>query len=95
MEADAYRIPPLPRCDERTDQDRQRSLDRHNPALYPVPPGWKVTIDPRETRLGPGEEHLVTVDITAPDGFAGLQTFNVNTFSNATLMGGVTLHTEG
>jgi hypothetical protein len=48
-----------------------------------------------ELQLEPGAEQLVTVEITAPDGFAGRQTLNINAFDGARPDGGVTLYVEG
>jgi hypothetical protein len=52
-------------------------------------------IDPEVVALGPGDSSSVTVDITAPDGFAGSRSFNVNAFDeHDRLVGGVTLTVE-
>jgi hypothetical protein len=44
--------------------------------------------------LGPEGERLVTVKVTAPDGFVGRQAINVNAFDGNDLVGGVTLYAE-
>jgi hypothetical protein len=38
---------------------------------------------------------MVTVDITAPDGFVGRQGINVHAEANGQLLGGVTLYVDG
>jgi hypothetical protein len=101
---DAYALSARPSCEGRarasvsppTAQEIKASADaaraEHSPAHFPVPPGWTVIIDPEVVALGPGDSSSVTVDITAPDGFAGSQAFNVNAFDEQNqLVGGVTL----
>lgn len=67
----------------------------HNPAHFPVPPGWGVVIDPEVVALGAGDSSSVTVDITAPEGFVGSRAFNINAFDeHDRLVGGVTLTVE-
>src|SRR5580704_16017175 len=68
---------------------------RHSRAAWPVPDGWQVGITPSEARLDPGQSTPVTVDITAPDGYAGRQAINVNAYAGQTLVGGVTFYVEG
>ena len=104
LEADAYQIPPLQECDQRVlpataamtrdeaAERYRRALATHGRAMFPVPDGWTVTIEPSTMRLAAGEERDVTVDITAPDGFTGTQGLNVNTFDGDRLFGGVTLY---
>ncbi len=107
LEADTYVIPvPLP-CegqDPGTQSNLTRAeiaargevaLRRHGRYLFPVPQDWRVLIEPRELRLAPGEERLVTVDVTAPDNFSGGQGFNVNAFEGDLLVGGVSLYVQG
>jgi hypothetical protein len=106
LEADAYRVPPRPRCDpedkapsprltrEERARRRRETLARHGRATFPVPDDWRVEISPTELSLEPGEEREASVDITAPDGFTGRQAFNVNAFDGSTLVGGVTLEVE-
>ncbi len=60
---------------------RQREAQAlHDRRAHPVPTGWRVDIRPGELVLAPGAEQQVTVDITAIDGFAGRQAFNVHAF---------------
>jgi len=62
---------------------------------HPVPAGWKVEFQPGDVIvLGPEEEQVVTVTVTAPVGFVGRQAINVNTFDGDDLVGGVTLYAE-
>lgn len=107
LEADGYRIPPQRPCEperwgqtpEMTraeiEEHRRELVLRHDRRLFPVPAGWRVEISPRELVLAAEEEQTVTVDITAPDGFRGGQSFNVNAFDGDRLVGGVTLHVTG
>ena len=75
---------------------RRDAASRHNRSNFPVPSGWKVTFDPREMQLGPSDQQLISVDITAPgDDYLGRQTFNIDAFDGTTLIGGVTLEVEG
>lgn len=96
LEADAYEIPPPPECDDQDGADtiRQR-IARHDRARWPMPDGWQVAIAPAESRLDPGESMAVTVNITAPDAFAGRQAINVNAYASQVLVGGVTCYVEG
>jgi hypothetical protein len=104
---DAYAIAQRPSCEAQAkatvapptaDEIRARAdaaREQHNPAHFPVPAGWTVIVDPEEVALGPGESRSVTVDVTAPDGFVGSKSFNVNAFDeHAHLVGGVTLTVE-
>jgi NPCBM-associated, NEW3 domain of alpha-galactosidase len=94
IELDGYAIPPLDPCgDER--HGRGGRLARHERWAWPVPEGWRVTADPGELALAAGESAEVTVDVTAPDGFAGRQPINVHAVSDPYLLGGVTLYVEG
>lgn len=107
LEADAYRIPARPRCepgqvaetgamtDEEKAAHRRDALARHDRRGHPVPEGWRVAPEPRALDLRPGEQREVTVDITAPEGFAGRQAINVNAFDGERLVGGVTLYVDG
>lgn len=102
LAADSYRLGQAPPCEpqrpprnaaeaERQREARRRAAEaRHNLAAYPVPAGWRVQL-PAKLDLRPGEERVITVDITAPDGFVGEQTFNVNAWDGERLVGGVTL----
>jgi hypothetical protein len=107
---DTYAIPPQEPCsdgrtgtadgpgraDQETDEDRsRRALDRHRPAAWPLPPGWRVDVEPAEVVLRPGEQIDVTVDITAPDGFVGRQAINLHADAGSDLLGGVTLYVDG
>lgn len=91
--ADTYVIPPRPSC--REDGQREHAVTRHGAGNFPVPAGWDVEITPNEFVLGPHEERLATVRITAPDGFSGQKAFNLNALDGAQLLGGVTLYVDG
>ena len=103
LEADSYTLGARRRCppDERAatpmltpgevEQHQRQALQEHSRAGHPLPEGWQVRIEPRELRLRAGEQRDVTVDVTAPDGFSGLKSINVNAFDGDTLAGGVTL----
>jgi hypothetical protein len=100
FEVDTYQIPPLPPCPpEGQPMDpaaRQHAVrGRHQPAAWPIPEGWQVVIQPRETRLTPNESTAITADVTAPEGYGGRQAINVNAYDGADLLGGVTLYVEG
>jgi hypothetical protein len=91
--ADAYTIPPLPTCND--DVQRVDPATRNDPLSFRVPEGWQVEITPSELALEPQQEHMVSVTVTAPDGFTGRQPFNVNAFDGVELLGGVTVYVEG
>jgi len=93
LEQDAYVIPPLDSCDDRP--EKAALLRRHERGAHPVPDDWSVEISPADVRLDPGEAAGVTVIVTAPDGFAGRKTFNVNAFEGGVLRGGVSITAEG
>jgi hypothetical protein len=107
LEADAYVLPGQRACPSdamaptnvMTNEERREhqlvALARHDRRAFPVPNGWTVLIQPSELRLQPGAQQDVTVDITAPDGFTGRQTLNVNAFDGDRLAGGVTLSVTG
>jgi len=106
LEADAYRLPGREPCGQQPAQDpemtnaeiiarRRAARARHNRANFPVPPGWRVDISPKQLVLDPGQEQLITVDVTAPDNFSGRKTFNINAFEGQSLVGGVSLFVEG
>ncbi|HEX8069634.1 MAG TPA: hypothetical protein VF546_06765 [Pyrinomonadaceae bacterium] len=107
LEPDAYEIPPRPPCDSNRparetalteaeiEGHRREARARHNRAAFPVPPAWRVEVLPAQVELEPESQQVVTVAITAPDGFHGRQAFNVNAFEGATLVGGVTLYVRG
>jgi hypothetical protein len=92
LELDAYAIPAQQPCGEHRTRD---PLARHRRAAWPVPEGWRVTVDPAEAALAPGETAQVTVDITSPDGYEGRQVINVHARSGDELLGGVTLYVDG
>jgi hypothetical protein len=104
---DAYALPVLPECGRLPAVDNPRpsreTVVRRlreiaaaaNPASFPVPAGWTVTVAPADLVLAGGEQRDVVVDITAPDGFAGEMTFNVNGLAGRTPLGGVTLTVKG
>lgn len=108
LEADAYGLRRRPRCDddqprarnphlsvEEVARQRRSALAEHGRDRFPLPPGWTVKLRPEEVLLAPGERSTVTVDVTAPDGFAGRQAINVNAFVGNWLAGGVTLTAVG
>lgn len=108
LAADGYRLGQRPLCDqkqprarnphlsvEEVARQRRSALAEHGRDGFPVPPGWTVTLTPPELQLEPGEQGTVTVDITAPDGFTGQETINVNAFAGDWLAGGVTLTVTG
>lgn len=107
LAADAYDLAPRPSCEDlprarfsvppeaemRALADAARAAN--DPSKFPVPPDWSVSVDPHEVVLAPGETRTVTVDVTAPDGFDGSKSFNVNAFDeHQRLVGGVTLSVE-
>ena len=101
LRADSYAIPAKTPCADLTRpanpgglaNTRRDPYARHRPASCPIPAGWIVDFPGgRELALGPGEQHDVTVKITAIDGFVGTQPINVNAFDGAELVGGVTLY---
>ena len=91
--ADAYAIPPPPACTD--DEQHEDPTARHDPRRFPLPRGWQVEITPAELALEPQQEQLVSVTVTAPDGFTGRQPFNINALDGAQLLGGVTLYVDG
>lgn len=84
--------------DDRKDARRAwcaQLAQRHNGKDFPVPKGWQVDITPNGFDLQPEATQNVTVVITPPDTFHGVQAINVNAFdANALLLGGVTLYTQ-
>ena len=100
LEMDTYQLPPHEPCPppanpREAEAQRRALLARHQRAAWPIPAGWTVTIAPDQLQLGPGEQRDVTVDVTAPDGFAGRQAINVHAFAGQQIVGGVTLYVEG
>jgi hypothetical protein len=65
---------------------------RHGSDYFPIPVGWTVEIEPEIVTLDAGEEQIVTVLVTPPDGYRGEQTINVNALHGTDLVGGVTLY---
>jgi hypothetical protein len=107
LRLDTYKLPALPDCGELPVVDNPRPsrdevvrrlreiADGANPAKFPLPEGWTVTLEPAGLTLGGGERRDVVVDIEAPDGFSGRQTVNVTGFAGQTPIGGVTLTVTG
>jgi hypothetical protein len=83
--------------DEECNERIREALERHGAAQFPVPAGWQVEIRPEFVALGPEQEQIITVDVTAPDDdFQGQKNFNVSAFDDRNrLVGGVTLIVEG
>lgn len=77
---------------EEIDRKKASAQARHGLAAFPVPHDWRVLIEPADFALGPGDQREVTVDITAPDDFAGGKTFNIAAFVGTAGAGGITLH---
>ena len=97
LSADGYAIPPQEPCGQ-VERLRGSALSRHDPDRWTFAEGWRVTLQPSQLILDPGEQHAVTVDITAPDGFRGRQAINVHAVDGVDggqLIGGVTLYVEG
>jgi hypothetical protein len=68
---------------------------RHELELHPIPAGWHVDINPEQFLLAPSTTQVVTVTVTPPDSFRGMQAINVNGFDqNGVALGGVTLYTQ-
>ena len=105
LEVDFYERPEAEPCPEKSarqpaltvrevEAQRRRALERHGREHFAVPEDWRILVEPKRLTLGPGEHELVTVDITAPDGFSGRQAINVNAVNGENLVGGVTLYVE-
>lgn len=101
LRADAYERPTRVPCPDGPPNAPPRGnieadpFARHRLKNHPVPAGWQVDFEPgSEVILGPEEEKLITVIVTAPGGFVGRQTINVNAFDGDELIGGVTLYAE-
>ena len=99
FEVDCYRIPDPGLCkatiepgDRGTFSERLRRIKaRHDRALFPVPPGWSVDIQPATPHLAPNQEIDIAVAIEPPAGFTGEKPFNINARSGDIYAGGVTL----
>ena len=96
LRADSYEIPLRPPCPERPEGRTERDpYARHRLSAHPLPEGWRIEFQPAdEIALSPEEEQLITVKVTAKDGFVGRQAINVNAFDGNELVGGVTLYAE-
>lgn len=95
--ADGYNLPERDPCPEdQPERDPERDpFTRHRPGRNPAPEGWQIDFLPGEVIvLDPEEERVVTIHVTAPDGFAGRQAINVNVMDGDELFGGVTLYTH-
>jgi hypothetical protein len=104
---DAYALPNRPSCEGQKPAKTpmpsgheirarvEAARKEHGAAAFPVPDDWMVTVEPAELELEGGASREVTVEVTAPDGFAGSKPFNVNAFDEAgRLVGGVSLVVE-
>lgn len=101
LRTDSYVLPSrLPCPDGHPNAPPRGSIEadpyaRHRLSDHPLPAGWHIEFQPANViTLGPEEEQLVTVKVTAPDGFVGRQAINVNAFDGNDLVGGVTLYAE-
>jgi hypothetical protein len=93
---DAYAIPSQIPCSDAGKGERPVSpLDRHLAHAWPLPPNWRIDVEPRSAVLAAGQQVDITVDVTAPDGFVGRQVVNVHADAGADLIGGVTLYVDG
>jgi hypothetical protein len=92
FEIDTYYLPEPPPCVEGTNVS-QFDPSRHSSALYPIPPGWTVYLDPEMPTLAAGEERGVLTKITPAPDFHGTKGFNINAFDTLSVfLGGVTLY---
>jgi hypothetical protein len=104
LTVDAYEQRPVDPCEQprkphpsrRAESEARWAVARqtHGWDTFPVPLGWRVTVEPAELVLDALEERVVRVGIEPPDGFRGRKGFNVNGFSEGSLVGGVTLYVE-
>jgi hypothetical protein len=93
LEIDAYRIGELPECEPTEPGGRAIPVTtRERP---PLPHGWTVDVAPNHVQLAPREQTDVTVHVTAPDRFTGLQAVNVHALADRAPAGGVTLYVHG
>jgi hypothetical protein len=99
FQTDTYTLPALKDCGKTIEKARDNDKKwkdiqaAHNPANFPVPPGWTVAIAPAELPLDTDAEADIEVTITPPAGFTGRQAFNVHSiFGNGQHAGGVTVY---
>jgi hypothetical protein len=98
FKTDSYVLPAAPACGRASryrnrDQKWKAIKARHDPAAFPVPPGWTVAITPDAPTLAPDEQIDITVTITPPAGFTGRQPFNIQSvYGQNVLAGGVTVY---
>ncbi len=107
LDADSYRLGERAPCGERPRavnphlstkeiaHQRESARAEHGRGRFAIPAGWTIKLTPEQLHLAPGQEELVTVEVTAPDKFLGRQSFNVNALAGEWLAGGVTLIVEG
>lgn len=91
---DAYALPALDPCGRTPDENTglsRRKIASQLASQQALPHGWSVDVQPSSLTLNPGQERMVRVVVTAPNGFVGAQPINVNAFANDRLVGGVTL----
>src|SRR5262249_32927233 len=105
FQVDTYVLPRRAPCDQ-AESPRRRERHRrrpgfieqipvqHDPARYPVPRGWSVTLTPESPVLEPGEEITIGVEIEPPAAFTGRQAFNINAATQRGVAGGVTIYVE-
>jgi hypothetical protein len=99
FKVDAYELPPPRPCPpaeeqpEGREERRRRMMAVHGADGHPIPEGWHVDLgEAREgLMLEPGASDDVNVAITAPDGFSGRKSFNLNAIAGPDMIGGVTL----
>lgn len=113
MEVDCYALPARISCDDVLNgrlvpiegdkplsrEELCKRLQRlHDSERFPVPPDWKVEIEPASFSLAPAAQQLVKVTITKPSAFKGIKAFNANAFrtdgGQHVLVGGVTLYAQ-
>ncbi|HZI47978.1 MAG TPA: hypothetical protein VFD75_09270 [Pyrinomonadaceae bacterium] len=98
LRTDAYQLPGRTPCPDRPWMEGRMQHDPYAPhrlSGHPFPAGWQIAFQPGDVIDLPAEgEQLVTVKVTAPDGFVGRQAINVNAFDGNNLVGGVTLYAE-
>lgn len=101
FEVDTYQIAeqqPCPEDDEVPERPAQEPENgvppEHDPRNHALPSGWQIAFAPPNPELAPGDEQLIQVTATAPDGFVGRQPINVNAFHRYGLAGGMTFYVE-